>query len=98
MSVCAIYALPDLNLSVVLCSCHRGALLTHKNFIAAASSMKLMAASQKFFIPTPADTHISYLPLAHCFERLCQSIMIAGAAKIGYYQGNYFDISYIDLL
>ncbi|KAF9394054.1 hypothetical protein CPC16_000299 [Podila verticillata] len=66
----------------------KGALLTHKNFIAAASSMKLMAASQKFFIPTPADTHISYLPLAHCFERLCQSIMIAGAAKIGYYQGD----------
>ncbi|KAG0338158.1 Long chain acyl-CoA synthetase 7 peroxisomal, partial [Podila humilis] len=64
----------------------KGALLSHKNLIAGLSSMKMLASHGKFFIPTPADTHISYLPLAHVFERLCQSIMIAGGARIGYYQ------------
>ncbi|KAG0310196.1 hypothetical protein BGZ99_000597 [Dissophora globulifera] len=47
-----------------------------------------MAKHQKFFIPSVGDTHISYLPLAHVFERLCQGVMISGAARIGYYQGD----------
>ncbi|KAF9998992.1 hypothetical protein BGZ80_002634 [Entomortierella chlamydospora] len=66
----------------------KGAVLTHKNFVAGISSFHLMAKHQKFFIPTNADTHISYLPLAHVFERLCQATMISGAARIGYYQGD----------
>lgn len=66
----------------------RGALLTHKNFIAGIGSFHMMAKHQKFFIPSGADTHISYLPLAHVFERLCQAVMISGSARIGYYQGD----------
>ncbi|KAI1294066.1 Long chain acyl-CoA synthetase 7 peroxisomal [Mortierella claussenii] len=66
----------------------KGAILSHKNFIAGISSFHLMAKHQKFFIPSADDTHISYLPLAHVFERLCQSVMISGAARIGYYQGD----------
>ncbi|KAF9115941.1 Long chain acyl-CoA synthetase 7 peroxisomal [Mortierella sp. AM989] len=66
----------------------KGAILTHKNFVAGISSFQLLAKHQKFFIPTNADIHISYLPLAHVFERLCQSTMISGAARIGYYQGD----------
>ncbi|KAF9359606.1 hypothetical protein BGX26_011941 [Mortierella sp. AD094] len=66
----------------------KGAVLTHKNFVAGISSLHLMAKHQRFFIPTNADTHISYLPLAHVFERLCQATMISGAARIGYYQGD----------
>ncbi|KAF9295728.1 Long chain acyl-CoA synthetase 7 peroxisomal [Linnemannia elongata] len=66
----------------------KGALLTHKNFIAGIGSFHMMAKHQKFFIPSGADTHISYLPLAHVFERLCQAVMISGAARIGYYQGD----------
>ncbi|KAF9405360.1 hypothetical protein BGZ94_003623, partial [Podila epigama] len=65
-----------------------GALLTHKNIVATASSLKLLSKHQKFFIPSTADTHVSYLPLAHVFERLVQTIMIAGAARIGFYQGD----------
>ncbi|KAF9170024.1 hypothetical protein BGX21_001062 [Mortierella sp. AD011] len=66
----------------------KGAVLTHRNFVAGISSLHLMAKHQKFFIPSNADTHISYLPLAHVFERLCQATMISGAARIGYYQGD----------
>ncbi|KAF9930018.1 hypothetical protein BGZ65_005535, partial [Modicella reniformis] len=66
----------------------KGAVLTHKNFVAGISSLHGMAKHKKFFIPTLGDTHISYLPLAHVFERLCQGVMISGAARIGYYQGD----------
>lgn len=66
----------------------RGAILTHKNFVATIASFHMMAKHGKFFIPSPADTHVSYLPLAHVFERLCQAVMISGAARIGYYQGD----------
>ncbi|KAF9431893.1 Long chain acyl-CoA synthetase 7 peroxisomal [Entomortierella beljakovae] len=66
----------------------KGAVLTHKNFVAGIASFHLMAKHGKFFIPTNKDTHISYLPLAHVFERLCQSVMISGATRIGYYQGD----------
>ncbi|KAG0361497.1 hypothetical protein BC939DRAFT_442872 [Gamsiella multidivaricata] len=66
----------------------KGAVLSHKNFVAGISSFHTLAKHQKFFIPSVADTHISYLPLAHVFERLCQAVMISGAARIGYYQGD----------
>ncbi|KAG0056521.1 hypothetical protein BGZ83_004544 [Gryganskiella cystojenkinii] len=66
----------------------KGAVLSHKNIIATVSSLHKMASLQKFFIPGTADTHISYLPLAHVFERVCQAVMISGAARIGYYQGD----------
>ncbi|KAF9578967.1 Long chain acyl-CoA synthetase 7 peroxisomal [Lunasporangiospora selenospora] len=66
----------------------KGAILTHKNFVATIASFQMLAKHGKFFIPTNADVHISYLPLAHVFERLCQSTMISGSARIGYYQGD----------
>lgn len=62
--------------------------MTHKNFVAGISAFRLLDKHQKFHFPGATDTHISYLPLAHVFERLCQGIMIAGAARIGYYQGD----------
>jgi long-chain acyl-CoA synthetase len=33
------------------------------------------------------DTHISYLPLAHSFERLIISVMYNAGARIGFYRG-----------
>ncbi|KAI1316323.1 Long chain acyl-CoA synthetase 7 peroxisomal [Mortierella claussenii] len=66
----------------------KGAVLTHKNFVATVASFHMMAKHGRFFLPTNADAHISYLPLAHVFERLCQAVMISGAARIGYYQGD----------
>ncbi|KAF9182459.1 hypothetical protein BGZ51_004725 [Haplosporangium sp. Z 767] len=66
----------------------KGAILTHKNFIGTVGSFHMMAKHGKFFIPSRADTHVSYLPLAHVFERLCQAVMISGSARIGFYQGD----------
>ncbi|KAK3844177.1 MAG: hypothetical protein J3R72DRAFT_439074 [Linnemannia gamsii] len=66
----------------------KGAVLTHKNFVSTIGSFHIMAKHGKFFMPTNADTHVSYLPLAHVFERLCQAVMIAGGTRIGYYQGD----------
>uniref|UniRef100_A0A8C1I266 Arachidonate--CoA ligase n=1 Tax=Cyprinus carpio carpio TaxID=630221 RepID=A0A8C1I266_CYPCA len=44
------------------------------------------------YIPTcpigPQDTHISYLPLAHMFERVVQGVILMHGARIGYFQGD----------
>ncbi|KAF9360084.1 hypothetical protein BGX34_007964 [Mortierella sp. NVP85] len=66
----------------------KGAVLTHKNFVATIASFRTLAKHGKFFQPSNADCHISYLPLAHVFERLCQAVMISGSTRIGYYQGD----------
>ncbi|KAG0223214.1 hypothetical protein BGW41_005679, partial [Actinomortierella wolfii] len=66
----------------------KGAVLTHKNFASALGSFHLLYKHGKFFIPNNSDVHISYLPLAHVFERLCQATMISGSARIGFYQGD----------
>jgi long-subunit acyl-CoA synthetase (AMP-forming) len=41
---------------------------------------------------TPADVHLSYLPLAHVFERVVQSALWFGGSSIGFYQGNTLKI------
>ncbi|CAK4693707.1 unnamed protein product [Aphanomyces euteiches] len=37
---------------------------------------------------TDQGVHLSYLPLAHCFEHKVQSIFIKSGGSIGFYQGN----------
>uniref|UniRef100_A0AAX7STJ5 Long-chain-fatty-acid--CoA ligase n=1 Tax=Astatotilapia calliptera TaxID=8154 RepID=A0AAX7STJ5_ASTCA len=36
----------------------------------------------------PNDIHLSYLPLAHMFERVVQGVMLIHGARIGYFQGD----------
>uniref|UniRef100_A0A672PBT2 Arachidonate--CoA ligase n=1 Tax=Sinocyclocheilus grahami TaxID=75366 RepID=A0A672PBT2_SINGR len=36
----------------------------------------------------PQDAHISYLPLAHMFERVVQGVILMHGARIGYFQGD----------
>lgn len=40
------------------------------------------------FRPTHNDVHLSYLPLAHVFERIIMSLVVNVGAKIGFYQGD----------
>uniref|UniRef100_A0A8C1ITQ1 Arachidonate--CoA ligase n=1 Tax=Cyprinus carpio TaxID=7962 RepID=A0A8C1ITQ1_CYPCA len=44
------------------------------------------------FLPScpigPQDVHISYLPLAHMFERVVQGLILVHGARIGYFQGD----------
>nr|XP_043623377.1 long chain acyl-CoA synthetase 6, peroxisomal-like [Erigeron canadensis] len=60
----------------------KGAVLSHGNLIAnvAGGSYGL-----KFF---PSDVYISYLPLAHIYERANQVILVYYGASVGFFQGD----------
>ncbi|KAE8879950.1 hypothetical protein PF005_g8902 [Phytophthora fragariae] len=60
----------------------KGAMLTHANMMAAA------ACAFDFTLMLPMDVHLSYLPLAHCFERVIQTTVIYNGAAIGFYLGD----------
>uniref|UniRef100_A0A3Q2DGX9 long-chain-fatty-acid--CoA ligase n=1 Tax=Cyprinodon variegatus TaxID=28743 RepID=A0A3Q2DGX9_CYPVA len=61
----------------------KGAMLTHGNIVSNCSSfIKLTQVSCPL---SPSDVHISYLPLAHMFER---GIMFVQGARIGFFQGD----------
>lgn len=61
----------------------KGAILKHGNFAAGAAG----AASAGVDL-VPSDVHLSYLPLAHVFERLVQVALIRRGGSIGFYQGD----------
>ncbi|EXB52560.1 Long chain acyl-CoA synthetase 7 [Morus notabilis] len=60
----------------------KGVILTHGNFIASAAGF---SRAIKFY---PSDVYISYLPLAHIFERTNQIILAYFGVAIGFYQGD----------
>ncbi|CAG8467059.1 7195_t:CDS:2 [Funneliformis caledonium] len=66
----------------------KGAVLTHKNFMANVASIRWLADRGTMFKSTPNDVHISYLPLAHVFELANMATMIYGGSAIGFYQGD----------
>jgi long-chain acyl-CoA synthetase len=36
----------------------------------------------------PEDVHLSYLPLAHVFERVVMGAILGWGARVGFYQGD----------
>lgn len=60
----------------------KGALLSHKNLIANVAGASF---GIKFF---PSDVYISYLPLAHIYERSNQVILVYYGGSVGFYQGD----------
>lgn len=60
----------------------KGVTLTHANIMSAAAAAVLIGIELKV-----DDIHISYLPMAHIFERLLQVICFSSGAAIGFYQG-----------
>ncbi|XP_075390705.1 long-chain-fatty-acid--CoA ligase 5 [Tenrec ecaudatus] len=64
----------------------KGAMLTHQNL--AANSASFLYHLEESFVPTSEDVSISYLPLAHMFERVVQSIVFCCGAKVGFFQGD----------
>uniref|UniRef100_A0A5F9CK93 Arachidonate--CoA ligase n=1 Tax=Oryctolagus cuniculus TaxID=9986 RepID=A0A5F9CK93_RABIT len=71
-----------------LCSCGnpKGAMLTHGNVVADFSGFLKVTESQ--WAPTCADVHFSYLPLAHMFERMVQSVVYCHGGRVGFFQGD----------
>mmetsp|Transcript_18687 Transcript_18687/g.52275 ORF Transcript_18687/g.52275 Transcript_18687/m.52275 type:complete len:677 (+) Transcript_18687:212-2242(+) len=60
----------------------KGALLTHENLISA-----LAGIDQAFpFVST--DRHLSYLPLAHIFERIVQAQIYMAGSSIAFFRGD----------
>lgn len=66
----------------------KGVVLTHQNILASAYSIRYLALNQKFPLLNKNDVHISYLPLAHVFERVIIHHLIMGNCRIGFYQGD----------
>ncbi|XP_053317916.1 long-chain-fatty-acid--CoA ligase 6 isoform X1 [Spea bombifrons] len=64
----------------------KGAMLTHGNVVADFSGFLKVTESQ--WSPTSEDVHISYLPLAHMFERMVQSVVYCHGGRIGFFQGD----------
>ncbi|XP_037547160.1 long-chain-fatty-acid--CoA ligase 5 [Nematolebias whitei] len=64
----------------------KGAMLTHENVVAdAAGVIKTFESS---VIPSTEDVSISYLPLAHMFERIVQIVVFGSGARVGFFQGD----------
>uniref|UniRef100_A0A8C1HJM6 Arachidonate--CoA ligase n=1 Tax=Cyprinus carpio carpio TaxID=630221 RepID=A0A8C1HJM6_CYPCA len=57
----------------------KGAMITHGNVVSNCSA---------FIKVTETDIHISYLPLAHMFERVVEGVLLVHGARIGYFQGD----------
>uniref|UniRef100_A0A8C6XMX4 Arachidonate--CoA ligase n=1 Tax=Naja naja TaxID=35670 RepID=A0A8C6XMX4_NAJNA len=73
------------NLILYFCN-PKGAMLTHGNVVADFSGFLKVTESQ--WSPTYEDVHISYLPLAHMFERMVQSVVYCHGGRIGFFQGD----------
>ncbi|XVF31331.1 hypothetical protein REPUB_Repub16aG0136400 [Reevesia pubescens] len=60
----------------------KGVVLTHGNLIANVAGF---CRAMKFY---PSDIYISYLPLAHIYERTNQIICVYNGIGVGFYQGD----------
>lgn len=64
----------------------KGVILTHANAVAAASASFTISRQGN------NDVLISYLPLAHIFERISEQSSLWGGAAIGYFHGNVLEL------
>ncbi|NWJ04869.1 ACSL5 ligase, partial [Crypturellus undulatus] len=64
----------------------KGALLTHENIVANAAGF--LKCTENTFECTSSDISVSYLPLAHMFERVVQTVIYCCGGKVGFFQGD----------
>ncbi|KAM4708500.1 long-chain-fatty-acid--CoA ligase 1 isoform 1-T3 [Discoglossus pictus] len=64
----------------------KGAMLSHKNIV--SNTGAFLKVTESILTLNPSDVHISYLPLAHMFERLVQCVVLCHGARIGFFQGD----------
>ncbi|MED6261427.1 Long-chain-fatty-acid--CoA ligase 5 [Ataeniobius toweri] len=64
----------------------KGAMLTHENVVANAGAV--IKSFETSLVPSPQDVSISFLPLAHMFERIVQTVIYGAGAKVGFFQGD----------
>ncbi|KAF8823028.1 AMP-binding enzyme domain-containing protein [Cardiosporidium cionae] len=66
----------------------KGALLTHRNFISAIAAILKGPLSHEVGNISSMDAILSYLPLAHVYERIVESVCTSVGARIGFYNGD----------
>ncbi|KAI9260714.1 hypothetical protein BDA99DRAFT_551965 [Phascolomyces articulosus] len=66
----------------------KGAVITHANCVAPIAAIDKLGTTGSFANIDSTDIYISYLPLAHVFERAAQGVHVFQGAAIGYYQGD----------
>ncbi|XP_040030505.1 long-chain-fatty-acid--CoA ligase 1 isoform X2 [Gasterosteus aculeatus] len=64
----------------------KGAMLTHKNVVSNCSAF--IKITESCARTTCDDVMLSFLPLAHMFERVVEGVMIVHGASIGFFQGD----------
>ncbi|KAM6306606.1 long-chain-fatty-acid--CoA ligase 5 [Aegotheles albertisi] len=64
----------------------KGAMLTHQNVVANAAAF--LRCTENTVECTSSDVTMSYLPLAHMFERVVQTVVYSCGAKVGFFQGD----------
>uniref|UniRef100_A0A673IIR0 Long-chain-fatty-acid--CoA ligase n=1 Tax=Sinocyclocheilus rhinocerous TaxID=307959 RepID=A0A673IIR0_9TELE len=64
----------------------KGAMLTHGNVVSNCSAF--IKVTEGLLKPSPQDVLISFLPLAHMFERVVEGVLLVHGARIGYFQGD----------
>uniref|UniRef100_A0A8C5CXX3 Arachidonate--CoA ligase n=1 Tax=Gadus morhua TaxID=8049 RepID=A0A8C5CXX3_GADMO len=63
-----------------------GAMLTHGNLVSNCSAF--IGITNAITPCTSSDVHMSYLPLAHMFERVVEGLLLVHGGRIGYFQGD----------
>ncbi|KAM4838061.1 long-chain-fatty-acid--CoA ligase 5 [Urocitellus parryii] len=64
----------------------KGAMITHENI--ASNAAAFLRCLEHIFQPSPEDVTISYLPLAHMFERVVQAVLYSCGSRVGFFQGD----------
>uniref|UniRef100_A0A452I1T4 Long-chain-fatty-acid--CoA ligase n=2 Tax=Gopherus agassizii TaxID=38772 RepID=A0A452I1T4_9SAUR len=64
----------------------KGAMITHQNIVSNASAF--VKATESAIIPGTEDVLISFLPLAHMFERIVECVILCHGGRIGFFQGD----------
>ncbi|KAF7654848.1 hypothetical protein LDENG_00064180 [Lucifuga dentata] len=62
----------------------KGAMLTHENVVSDAAGV--IKSFETSVVPNTGDVSISFLPLAHMFERVVQTVMYGAGARVGFFQ------------
>ncbi len=65
----------------------KGAVLDHRAMVANIAAFREHWENTTETKPTSEEYHLSYLPLAHQFERTFQAVMISYGARVGFSQG-----------
>jgi long-chain acyl-CoA synthetase len=65
-----------------------GAILTHGNLLSFVASYANWIENDKMPSIDNTDSHLSYLPLAHVFERIIQQVLTHFGGRIGFYCGD----------